>query len=133
MNTPGDDTPVATLATELGRLADRLRSLSDVRLLQPFPPAGTRASAALDLAQRLADAGGGVQAREAAEPPPRRVVPDVGVFALGDQVAVTGADLVTAATPLVLDVPVWSEGAARRLGDVLQELTEAVRALRREL
>ena len=56
--------------------------------------------AALDLAQHLADAAQGVEERAAAVAPVPRVVPDVGVFALGDQVAVTGTDLVAAALGL---------------------------------
>ena len=74
---------VGVLAQEVGRLADRLRSMSDVRLGQPFPPTGTRAVAALDLAQRPRGRGQGVEGRHEAPAPASRVVPDVGVFALG--------------------------------------------------
>ena len=46
------------------------------------------------LAQRLADAASGVAARGADQPPEWREVPEIELFAVGEQVAVTGADLV---------------------------------------
>ena len=64
---------VGVLAQEVGRLADRLRSMSDVRLGQPFSPTGSRALAALDLAQVLADAAQGVEGRHEAQAPASRV------------------------------------------------------------
>ncbi len=76
------------LADQVRRLADRLRSLSDARLARPLPPAGSRADAAHALAQRLADD----TAALAGEP--ARAVPRLNDLAVGDQVAVTGADFV---------------------------------------
>lgn len=133
MEAAEDADAVGVLAGEVGRVADRLRSMSDVRLGQPFPPVGTRASAALDLAQLLADAAQGVEERDRPHPPASRVVPDVGVFALGDQVAVTGTDLVTAATGLDPAEPVWTQDGRRPLGEALDAVTDDVRALRRAL
>ena len=74
-------------AIELGRVVDRLRSIPLTRLARPwgdYPSlaAGARALAQ-DLADRAADLGESV----------RRAVPDVGDAAVGDQVAVTGRDL----------------------------------------
>ena len=74
----------------MARLADRLRSLSDVRLARPLPPARSRADAAHALAQRMADHAA------ALEGAPSRAVPRLHDLAVGDQVAVTGTDLVRA-------------------------------------
>ena len=81
----------AELAQEVERLADRLRTLSDVRLAKPLPPYASRADAARAVVQRLADAAAVLEGR------PVREVPRLPDLAVGDQVAVTGADLVVAA------------------------------------
>jgi hypothetical protein len=79
------------LAREVRRLADRYRHLSESRLrgrTDPDDPSGTsptRAAAGLALARRLAALG---------DAPAGAEVPDLGVFAVGDQIAVTGLDLV---------------------------------------
>lgn len=80
--------PVERLALEVRRVADRLRSLSLTRLAAPLPPYASRADAGHALAQRLADAAAGLEGH------PRRAVPRLGDESVGDQVAVTGADLV---------------------------------------
>jgi hypothetical protein len=80
----------ADLAEQVGRLADRLRSLSDVRLRAALPGAGSRADAAHRLAQQLADAAAGLGGE------PVRPVPRLDDLVVGDQVAVTGADLLAA-------------------------------------
>jgi len=79
------------LAGQVDRLAQRLRSLSDVRLARSLPPHASAAAAAHALAQRLSD----VSAR--LEGAPSRPVPRLHDLAVGDQVAVTGHDLVAAA------------------------------------
>lgn len=78
----------AALARAVRRLADRYRHLSESRLRARIDPDtdadATRATVGLALARRLAalgDAPSGVE------------VPDLGVFAIGDQIAVTGLDL----------------------------------------
>ena len=118
---PGYAAPVpdqaarAAFADDVRRLADRLRGLSEARLDGPLPPHASRAAAARALAQLLADA-----AQDLEEPgAPRRTVPDLGVFAVGDQVAVTGADLLAAAGSTDRDVPA--------------EVVESVADLRRRL
>ncbi len=81
----------AVLAREVRRLADRYRHLSESRLQGRLDPGDaqetgrTRAGAGLDLARTLAALG---------DAPAGREVPDAGVFAVGDQIAVTGLDLV---------------------------------------
>lgn len=80
----------AVLAREVRRLADRYRHLSESRLRarsnpdDPSDPGRTRAEAGLALARTLAALG---------EAPDGHKVPDLGVFAVGDQIAVTGLDL----------------------------------------
>lgn len=81
----------AALAREVRRLADRYRHLSESRLTarldpdDPSDPERTRADAGLALARRLAALG---------DAPPGHEVPALGAFAVGDQIAVTGLDLV---------------------------------------
>jgi len=82
------------LAWEIKAVAERLRRLSPARLRMPWPPYPSRAQAGRMLAQRLADAASGVAARGADQPPEWREVPEIELFAVGEQVAVTGADLV---------------------------------------
>lgn len=73
--------------TELERVVDRLRTMPLGRLDAPWPPYATRAEGARALAQRLADRAADLGGW------PRHPIPDVGDAAVGDQVAVTGADL----------------------------------------
>lgn len=118
------------LATEVRRLADRLRSLSDIRLARPLPPFASRADAAHDLAGWLAAAGQGVEERTAPHPPRWRAVPRLDDFAVGDQVAVTGGDLARAAAGLAPDEPVWTPAGRRPLGEVLADAARRLRDLR---
>ncbi len=90
---------VEQLQVEVGRVADRLRSMSQERLTRGFPPYASRAAAALEVAQLLADTAADVTG-EGAE---RRTVPDLGPLVVADQVAVTGTDLVQAASGLGAD------------------------------
>ena len=78
------------------------------------------------LAQALADAAAGIDARAAAVPPPERAVPALSVFAVADQVAVTAHDLTVAATRQDPATPIWWQGTRRPLQDVLDAL--AIRA-----
>ena len=126
----GDPDRAISLAREVQRLADRLRTMSDVRLGQPFPPALSRAAAVLALAQHLAEAAQGIEERGAPLEPRWRTVPDDGVFALGDQVFVTGTDVVGAAGGLATGEPVWTRSGRRPVGDVLAALVVDVQALR---
>lgn len=80
-------------AVELDRVVERLRTMPMNRLTSPWPPHASRATAARDLAQWLADEAAAVGGW------PRREVPDVGAAAVGDQVAVTGRDLLRSDPP----------------------------------
>ncbi|MBM3685636.1 MAG: hypothetical protein FJW85_01345 [Actinobacteria bacterium] len=88
---------------ELRRVVDRLRSMPLTRL-------GLHAVAARVLAQDLADRGADLAGHQ------RYVVPDVGDAAVGDQVAVTGRDL------LVLTGPGDTQWLAGRLRDFRLDL-----------
>jgi hypothetical protein len=145
------------------RVADRLRSLSDVRLARPMPPAHvaspnvvppplvppavaqqpSRADAAHALAQLLADLAATAEAAgaDAGAEPVFHPVPRLHDLAVGDQVAVTGHDLVEAAR-WMLDAdnpagePADANGPGPRAGvalDALVSATAACRGLLRDL
>ncbi len=76
-------------SVELGRVVDRLRSMPLTRLAAPWGDYPSRAAGARALAQRLADRAADLAGL------PHRLVPDVGDAAVGDQVAVTGRDLLS--------------------------------------
>lgn len=82
--------PRERVEVELARVVDRLRSMSLARLAAPLPPYDSRADAAHDLAQRLADAAAALAGQ------PCRPLPRLGDQVVGDQVAVTGHDLLAA-------------------------------------
>lgn len=96
------------LEVEVGRLADRLRSMPLTKLSAPWQESGSRAAVARKLAQRMADGAADLSGV------PRRGVPDVGDAAVGDQVAVVGAELV------LLNPP----------ADVVDSITEDLRRAR---
>lgn len=72
---------------ELASVVDRLRSMPLARLSRPWGGHSSLAAGARALAQRLADQAADIGGW------PRCEVPDVGDAAVGDQVAVTGRDL----------------------------------------
>lgn len=121
------------LAADVRRVADRLRSLSQARLAAPVPPHATRADAARQAAAVLATAAQGVEERARPTEPAWRTLPALADFAVGDQVAVTGQDLVAAAAGVAADAPVWAPGGRRRAGDVVAEAAEVLSAVRRLL
>lgn len=130
-----DTVPSGTqeLAGSVRRVADRLRSLSDIRLARPVTLAAqsaqpaqepSRAGAAHALAQLMAD-----RAAEL-EGVPARTVPRLHDLAVGDQVAVTGGDLVSAAlAALAALTPLTAGTAAARTQEVLREATAACQDL----
>ena len=105
------------LALEGARTADRLRTLSLVRLAAPMGDGRTRAGAAVALAQELAD----TTARLAGRPP--RALPALPDGAAGDVLAVCVADLVEE----------LGEAAADQAAAVSAAAVEQVRALRAQL
>lgn len=130
------------LAADVRRVADRLGTMSAARLAgspappeDGMPPYRSRAQAARGAAQAMADAaaalenaaagGGGFQWRP---------LPELADFAVGDQVSVTGHDLLAALDLVAPDTDVyWDvlehgparhqvERAARLLADVRRRL-----------
>lgn len=109
---------VTPLQTAVDALADRLRALPQSRLSQGAAAEG------LALARQLATR---AQLIERPQEPPREL-PDAGMFAAGDQVAVAGHDLIEA----------LRAAAARPAGDLAdsdakvapaEELAEALRCV----
>jgi hypothetical protein len=131
--------PEDRLAWEIRAVAERLRRLSPARLRTPLPPYPSREQAGRILAQRLADAAAGVAVRDSDQPPQWREVPEIDVFAVGEQVAVTGNDLVlelaglsatAAAGPPPGDTVIWTRSGRQPLTAVIDELIATLRELR---
>jgi len=118
------------LSGELERLATRLRGQGSVRLAAELAPYASRSAAARAVAQALAEAAQGVQERGAVAEPAWRAVPDVGPLAVGDQVAVTAHDLVSALEGVPASAAVWVRGGRRELGAVLDDVRRRARDLR---
>lgn len=102
------------LATDVRRVADRLRGLSEARLAESTPGAqstpgwASRAAAGRRLAQLLADLAAGVEGRLDRAAPTWRDVPGLSDFAVGDQVAVTGQDAAAALVDVQEGEGVWT-------------------------
>jgi hypothetical protein len=131
------------LAADVRRVADRLRTLSAARLAGPpappedgMPPYRSRAQAARGAAQAMADAAAALESAAAGGVGSLgwRPLPELADFAAGDQVAVTGHDLLAALKLVSPDEEVWFgahdraparlgvEQAARLLADVRRRL-----------
>ena len=129
------------LAADVRRVADRLRTLSAARLAGPpappedgMPPYPSRAQAARGAAQAMADAAAALESGPAVGWVERRSLPELADLAVGEQVAVTGHDLLAALALVPPDEQVWFgphdpaparlgvEQAARLLADVRRRL-----------
>jgi hypothetical protein len=129
------------LAADVRRVADRLRTMSAARLAGPpappedgMPPYRSRAQAAWAVAQAMADAAAALESGPAGGWVERRPLPELADFAAGDQVAVTGHDLLAALALVSPDEQVWFgpydraparlgvDRAARLLADVRRRL-----------
>lgn len=129
------------IAADVRRVADRLRTLSPARLAAPpappplhFPAYESCAQAGRAAANALARAAQTLEA--AAEGQPRRLrdLPTLSPFAVGDQVAVAGHDLLAAVALVGPDTRVWTDtyanptaahavtDAARLLADVRRRI-----------
>ena len=109
----------ARLETVLTRLSGHFRSMSESRLLGRLSDGRSRAAAGHELAGLLALAAQGVEDRVRQVPPAWRALPFEGPFVVGDQIGVSGHDLLVAcvcaggeggATPTAADagVEVWA-------------------------
>jgi hypothetical protein len=129
------------LGRDIERVSDRLRGLSDARLAAVAPPYASRAAAARATAQVLADAAAGLEATDmpaghgagSADVPVWRELPELIDLSAGDQVAVTGHDLLAAAKSAAPDEHVWRRHGRRTAQEVLTDAAEALAALRRLL
>jgi hypothetical protein len=130
------------LAADVRRVADRLRTLSAARLAGPpappedgMPPYRSRAQAARGAAQAMADAASALESAAAGGGWVEwRPLPELADFSVGEQVAVTGHDLLAALELVPPDTDVyWDvlehgparhqvEQAARLLADVRRRL-----------
>lgn len=87
----------ARLEAVLTRLAGRFRSMPESKLLGRLPDGRSRAAAGYELAERVAFAAQAVEDRGLREAAPRwRRLPFEGPFVVGDQIGVTGHDLLAA-------------------------------------
>ena len=127
---PAQPDALRLLERGVGALAERFRTLSEAKLAGSLPPHGSRAAAGRHLAQLLADAALGVAGRQAAGPPAWREVPELDPFAVGDQIAVTGYDLVAALAGVAEAEQVWTRQGRRPAGDVTAAALDAVKWLR---
>ena len=109
--------PADELAKDVRRVADRLRTLTAPRLAADCPPYGTVADAGRAAAAALAEAGSAVAGIEI------RPLPRIGDFAVGDQVAVTGQDLLDA---LAAADPAQLPPEAMRAAEVLTDVRRRI-------
>jgi hypothetical protein len=114
-------------------LAAAYRSLSQSKLLGTLPDGRSRAEAGHRFAALLAALGQGVEERARDVAPVWRKLPFDGVFIVGDQIAVTGHDLVAGIRGLGdLDELVWwADGGRIAAGEVLEVAIGEADGLRR--
>jgi hypothetical protein len=130
------------LAADVGRVSDRLRSMSQARLEGDLPPGdavelprwGSRAQAGRGMGTWMSDQALAFEAAAEGRPYPGfRGMPELKVFAAGDQLAVGGHDLL-AALGLVAPETVVQMSDERRTARERVELTLRMLAdLRRRL
>jgi hypothetical protein len=121
------------LAADVRRVADRLRSLSQSRLAAPVPPHASRADAARTAAQVLADAAQGLAERASSTEPSWRDLPVLSDFAVGDQVAVTGRDLLDEIDATGPTDDVWARGCRRTAREAVAHAAATLAETRRLL
>ena len=116
---------------DVRRVSERLRTLSSTRLASPPGPSPdggpghrSRAAAGRAVAQLLADAAAALEATGTGAAPHLRTLPVLPDLAVGDQVAVTGHDLLAALA--VADPPLAAQRAVQEaclaLADVRRRL-----------
>ena len=157
-----DDWPGAVRAqieADVRRVAERLRTLSEAQLAAEAPPYPSRVAGGRAVAQMLAEAAQAIEERASGAQPQWRAVPVGSDFAVGDQVAVTGHDLLAALPPSAAPagdhaVPVdkspspagdhavpavgpeetvWAGGTRRTAREVVDDAAAQLAALRRLL
>lgn len=135
------------LETVLTRLASRYRAMPESKLLGRLSDGRSRAAAGHELASLLALAAQGVEDRARPLPPAWRSLPFEGPFVVGDQLGVTGHDLLAAyarlgadsatAAAVVATTAVWAppgeRGDRTGVGRVLDRVLTAAEDLMRVL
>ncbi len=126
---PGRETDdVREVATEVDRVADRLRSLGAPRLQRSWQPGRpSLADVAHDLSRHLAGLAEQAAALGAGRAPAERELPRLAPHAAGDQLAVLGHDLAAALEELDTD-----QTSTLRT-DWATEAVQALRAVRHAL
>lgn len=122
--------PRGRLAWEIETVADRLRNLSQARLTAPFPPYASRAAAGRHLAQELVDAALSVAVAAGGGVPVVRTIPETSAFAVGEQVAVTGHDLIDELATVPDDSEILHGGERVRVGAVVAASIATLKELR---
>jgi hypothetical protein len=128
------------LAADVGRVADRLRSMSQARLEGQVAPGdddlpswGTRAQAGREMANCLSEVAASLESAAVGESRQgHRGMPELHVFAAGDQVAVGGHDLLAAMELVAPDTEVWFEHP-RPARDAVEHAQRLLADLRRRL
>jgi len=123
----------AEIEADVRRVAERLRTLSEAQLAAEAPPYPSRAAGGRAVAQTLADAAQALEERDSGAEPRWRDVPALSDFAVGDQVALTGQDLLTALDSAGREETVWARGCRRTAGEVAADVAGHLAALRRLL
>ncbi len=121
------------MSSDVRRVSDRLRILSEARLAGEVPGHRSRAGAGRAVAQRLADLAAGVEARAASVAPVWRVLPHLPDLAVGDQVAVTGADATAGLGDVQPEDVVWDRAAGPTPAQVSMAAVAAELAATRRL
>ena len=131
-----DPSPRAALADELTRVAEAYRRLPHSRFGLRLEPYGDRARAGHWLATQLTLLAQGMESWDSPRPPVWRELPVLGVFAIGDQIAVVGNDLLAAYSALKdpRGTMVWTPGGSRMPADkAMAAVLESTTALRKAM
>ena len=120
----------AEIEADVRRVAERLRTLSEAQLTAEAAPYSTRAAGGRAVAQKLAEAAQAIEERHSGAEPQWRAVPELTAFAVGDQLAVMGHDLVVALDSVSPDEPVWARGTRRTAREVVADSAAQLAALR---
>jgi hypothetical protein len=128
--------PAEVLTEELTRLADGYRRLPHSKFGLRLEPYGDRAQAGHWLAAQVTMVAQGMERWDSPQPPRWHDLPRLGVFALGDQIAVVGNDLVAAYRALEdpRDTFIWTPGDGRVPAEkAMAAVLESTTALRKAL
>ena len=121
----------AGIEADLRRVAGRLRTLSPAQLAAAVEGHPSRAAGGRAVAQLLVVAAQGIEERSAPDEPRWRQLPELSPFAVGDQVAVTGHDLLALLGSVGPQQPVWTPGTRRTAVEVLTDAADHLASLRR--